>query len=205
MRSIIFPFFLLFCSIEASPQYSYNICDAACSDFKTLINIFLQTPTDKSINEEIYNRLDRFQDEIGKAHVAQEERYKLNSLIADVVIVKLFIAPISNKCNSHLSGKQLDRLQTIFGKDFMKAKLNVKCPIDEIEFIEISLGGLKVCYFHNISKKTGNGLRIKYYAASGSTTSRGEYGSMENEYVPVLHNVGTKYLRMISATIIERF
>ena len=205
MKNIILPFLLLFCSIEISAQYSTNICDAAYSDFKALMNIFLQTPTDKSINEEIYNRLESLQDEIGKAHVTQEERYQLNSLVADIFVVKEFLSPISNKCNSHLSNKQLGRLQTIFGGDFIKVKLNVKCPVDEVEFIETRLGSLKICYFHNISTKTDNGLRIKYYAASGSATSCGKYGAMKNEYTPVLHNVGIKYLKMISASIIERF
>ena len=45
----------------------------------------------------------------------------------------------------------------------------------------------------------------KYHAASGNTSSRGDYAAMNNEYTPILNNAGTKYLKLISASIIERF
>jgi hypothetical protein len=40
---------------------------------------------------------------------------------------------------------------------------------------------------------------------SGNTTSSGEYGAMKNEYTPIIHNAGQKYVKVSSATIVERF
>lgn len=204
MRNILFSLCLLFSSANSFAQYN-NVCDVAYTDFNNLIEAFLQLPTEQIRNEEIYNRLDELQNIINEIHVSKEERYKLNSLQADISAVKEFMSPISNKYNAHLSNNNINRLQTIFGENFTKAKLNVKCPSDEVQFIEVKVGSLIICYFHCISKITDNGLRIKFHAVSGNTTSSGEYGAMKNEYTPIIHNAGQKYVKVSSATIVERF
>lgn len=205
MRNILFSLCLLFSSANSFAQYN-NVCDVAYTDFNNLIEAFLQLPTEQIRNEEIYNRLDELQNIINEIHVSKEERYKLNSLQADISAVKEFMSPISNKYNAHLSNNNINRLQTIFGENFTKAKLNVKCPSDEVEFIEVKVGSLIICYFHCISKIADNGLRIKFHAVSGNnTTSSGEYGAMKNEYTPIIHNAGQKYVKVSSATIVERF
>ena len=142
---------LLFSSANSFAQYN-NVCDVAYTDFNNLIEAFLQLPTEQIRNEEIYNRLDELQNIINEIHVSKEERYKLNSLQADISAVKEFMSPISNKYNAHLSNNNINRLQTIFGENFTKAKLNVKCPSDEVQFIEVKVGSLIICYFHCISK-----------------------------------------------------
>ena len=86
-----------------------------------------------------------------------------------------------------------------------QTKLNIKCPNDEVQFIEVRIGSLIICYSHCLSQKSPNGLRIKFYAASGNDASHGEYGTMKNEYVPILHNAGHPYVKLISATIVDRF
>lgn len=204
MRNILFSLCLIFSSANSFAQYN-NVCDVAYTDFNNLIEAFLQLPTEQIRNEEIYNRLDELQNIINEIHVSKEERYKLNSLQADISAVKEFMSPISNKYNAHLSNNNINRLQTIFGENFTKAKLNVKCPSDEVEFIEVKVGSLIICYFHCISKIADNGLRIKFLAVSGNTTSSGEYGAMKNEYTPIIHNAGQKYVKVSSATIVERF
>lgn len=204
MRNILFSLCLLFSSANSFAQYN-NVCDVAYTDFNNLIEAFLQLPTEQIRNEEIYNRLDELQNIINEIHVSKEERYKLNSLQADISAVKEFMSPISNKYNAHLSNNNINRLQTIFGENFTKAKLNVKCPSDEVQFIEVKVGSLIICYFHCISKIADNGLCIKFHAVSGNTTSSGEYGAMKNEYTPIIHNAGQKYVKVSSATIVERF
>lgn len=191
-------------SIKSYAQYN-NVCDAAYADFNHLMEAFLQLPTDQMRNEKIYNQLEELQSIIKQVKVSQEERYKLNSLLADISVVKEFMSPISNKYNAHLSFEDMERLQTIFGENFVNIKLNVKCPSDEVEFIEVKLGSLIISYFHCISKKAENGLRIKFHAISGNTTSSGEFGAMKDKYTPILHNAGKKYLRINSATITQRF
>lgn len=195
---------ILLFSTKSFAQYD-NICNAAYADFNNLMEAFLQLPTERERNEEIYSRLEELQNIIKEIHVPQEERYKLNSLVADINVIKEFMSPISNKYNAHLSSYNLERLQNIFGQNFSKSKLNVKCPKDEVEFIEVRLGSLIICYFHCISNKVKNGLRIKFHAASGNANSSGEYGAMKNEYTPIIHNAGEKYLKIYSAMIIERF
>lgn len=195
---------ILFCSPDSYAQYD-NICDLAYADFNNLINAFLQLPTEKTRNEEIYNRLNELQNAINDIHVSQEERYQLNSLQADINVAIEFMSPISNKAPSHLSNDNFKRLQSIFGINFTQTKLNIKCPNDEVQFIEVRIGSLIICYSHCLSQKSPNGLRIKFYAASGNDASHGEYGTMKNEYVPILHNAGHPYVKLISATIVDRF
>lgn len=195
---------ILFSSIHSYAQYD-NVCDAAYADFNLLMETFLQFPTNQMRNEDIYNRLDELQNIIKKVQVSREERYKLNSLQADINVIKEFISPISNKYNAHLSSNNIERLQTIFGQNFIKTKLSVKCPSDEVEFVEVKVGALIICYFHCISKKTDNGLRIKFHAKSENTTRSGECGAMKNEYTPIIHNAGKKYARVSSVAIVERF
>lgn len=203
-RYIPFSLCILFYSANSFAQYN-NVYDAACADFNRLVEVFLQLPTNQARNEEIYNRLDELQNIIKKVQVSQNERYRLNSLEADINVVKEFILPISNKYNAHLSSNNISRLQTIFGGNFTQTKLNVRCPSDEVQFIEVRVGDLIICYYHCISKKTKNGLRIKFHAISGNTTISGEYGAMKNEYTPIVHNAGKKYVKVSSATILERF
>lgn len=204
MQKVLLLLSILLFSTKSFAQYD-NICDAAYADFNNLMEAFLQFPTEQERNEEIYSRLEELQNIIKEIHVSQEERYKLNSLVADINVVKEFMSPISNKYNAHLSSHNLERLQNIFGQNFSKSKLNVKCPKDEVEFIEVKLGSLIICYFHCISNKVENGLRIKFRAASGNANSSGEYGAMKNEYTPIIHNAGKKYMKIYSAMIIERF
>lgn len=204
MQKVLLLLSILLFSTKSFAQYD-NICDAAYADFNNLMEAFLQLPTEQERNEEIYSHLEELQNIIKEIHVSKEERYKLNSLVADINVVKNFMSPISNKYNAHLSNHNLERLQNIFGQNFSKSKLNVKCPKDEVEFIEIKLGSLIICYFHCISNKVENGLRIKFRAASGDTNISGEYGAMKNEYTPIIHNAGKKYLKIYSAMIIERF
>lgn len=195
---------MLFCSAKSFAQYN-NICDAAYADFNNLIEAFLQLPTEQTRNEKIYNCLDELQNVINEIHVSKEERYKLNSLQADISVVKEFMSPISNKYNVHLSSNNINRLQTIFGENFIQTKLNVKCPCNEVQFIEVKVASLIICYFHCISKKTKNGLRIKFHAVSGNTTNSGECGALKNEYTPIIHNAGQKYVKISSAIIVGRF
>lgn len=204
MKNVLFLLCIILFPINSYAQYD-NISDVAYSDFNNLMETFLEFPTEQSRNEEIYNLLEELQDIIKGIHVSQEERYKLNSLQADINVVKKFMSPISNQYNTHLSSSNLERLQTIFGDDFIKTKLKVKCPSDEVEFIEVKVGSLIICYFHCISNKVENGLRIKFKAISGNTNINGEYGAMKNEYTPIVHNAGKNYIRIKSATIIERF
>ena len=89
MRNILFSLCLLFCSMKSFAQYN-NVCDAAYTDFNNLIKAFLQHPTEQTRNEEIYNHLDELQNIINEIHVSKEERYKLNSLQADIGVVKKF-------------------------------------------------------------------------------------------------------------------
>ena len=204
MRIILIVVFTIF-PIFAHGQFGYQGYDNSYFEFSTLLYAFLEVPTDKDSNERIYRDLDGLQDDMEKAHVDSEDRYKLNSLIADVKVVKEFIAPISIGYTSHLKENQLLRLQKIFGENFTQTKIKVKCPKDEIEFIEISISSLKMCYFHNISKKARNGLRIKYFAVSGNTSSRGEFGAFNGEYTLILNNVRGRYLKVVSAKVTERF
>ena len=205
MKNILF----LLCILVLGPMKSHaqydNVSDAAYADFNNLMEAFLQLPTEPLRNEEIYHHLEELQNIIATIHVSQEERYKLNSLQADIKTVKEFMSPISNKYNAHLSNSNIERLQTIFGQNFTKIKLNVKCPSDEVEFIEVKVGSLVICYLHCISKKVENGLRIKFHAASGNTTSNGEYGATKNKYTPIIHNAGNEYMRIRSAIITKRF
>lgn len=113
-----------------------------------------------------------------------------------------FIAPVANQYNAHLSNSQMRRLQNIFGERFKKRNLKVKCGNPEVEFCEVQLGSLIICYFHNISER---GFRIRFYASNGNLSSSGEYGAMKEEYTPILDNVGEEYLRPRSAKIIEWF
>ena len=179
--------------------------EAAAEDFNNLMNVFIQNPNDINLNEEIYNELDNLQNLIGQIHVTREERYALNSIVADIKVVKDFMAPISNKFNSHLSVNNISRLSNIFGNLLTTRKLNVKCPSNEIEFIELRLSSLIICYLHCISNKVENGVRVKFYARSGNQQSNGEYGAMKNEYTPIIHNVGKSYATIRSATITKRF
>ncbi|MCQ2171186.1 MAG: hypothetical protein MJZ17_00305 [Bacteroidales bacterium] len=204
MKRILCLLCILFCSAKSYAQYD-NICDAAYADFNLLMGAFLQIPTEQAQNEKIYSQLDELREIIKGVHVSQEERYKLNSLVADINVVQKFMSPISNKSNEHLSNGNIVRLEAIFENNWSRMKLDVKCPSDEVEFIEVRLGDLNICYFHCISKKVQNGLRIKFHAKSGNTTSEGEYGAMKNEYTPIIHNAGEKYLKITSATIVERF
>ena len=204
MKYILFSLWMLFFSANCYAQNN-DICEAAYSDFNNLLEAFLQFPTDPERNEEIYNYLDELQSLISEIHVSKEERYKLNSLLADIKVVKEFMSPISNKYNAHLSNSNIRRLQTIFGENFKLGKLNVKCPSDEVEFVELKIGELVICYFHCISKNVKNGLRIKFYASSGNSSSSGEYGASLNEYTPIIHNAGKKYVKISSASIIKRF
>lgn len=205
MRKIVVLLFYLSCTLHVSAQFGYNGYNSVCLEFTALLNAFIQSPKNRASNEEIFNKLDYLQKYIKQIQVDDEERHKLNIVNSDIEIVKEFMAPISNKYNSHLKENQLIRLQELFGQNLTKSKLNVNCPKDEVEFIEIRLSSLKICYFHNISQKKQNGIRIKYHAASGNTSSRGDYAAMNNEYTPILNNAGTKYLKLISASIIERF
>ena len=122
MRNILFSLCLLFSSANSFAQYN-NVCDVAYTDFNNLIEAFLQLPTEQIRNAEIYNRLDELQSIINEIHASKEERYKLNSLQADISAVKEFMSPISNKYNAHLSNNNINRLQTIFGENFTKSKL----------------------------------------------------------------------------------
>lgn len=203
MKQVFLLLSILLISTKGYAQY--DICDAAHADFNNLMVAFLQLPTERERNEKIYNELDELQNIIKEIPVSQAERYELNSLQADIDVVKKFMSPISNKYNAHLSNKDLERLHTIFGKNLVKTKLKVECPSDEIEFIEVKVGILTICYFHCISRKIETGMRIKFYAVSGNTSCNGEYGAGKNEYTPIIHNAGNKYLTIISATITERF
>jgi len=205
MKRIALLLIIVSCALQTNAQFGYNGYNYVCMEFTTLLNAFLQAPTNRSSNEEIFNKLDYLQNDIKQAQVDDEERRKLDYLSSDIEIVKEFMAPISNKYNSHLKEGQLIRLQELLGQNFTKTRLKVKCPVNEVEFIEIKLSSLRICYFHNISQKDKKGLRIKYYAASGNTNSRGDYAALYNEYTPILNNAGYKYLKMISASIIERF
>lgn len=205
MRKIAVLLFILSCTLHVSAQFGYHGYKSVCLEFTSLLNAFIQSPTNRASNEEIFNKLDCLQNDLKLAQVDDDERRKLNCVVSDIEVVKEFMAPIANKYNSHLKESQLIRLQELFGQNLTKAKLNVKCPVDEVEFIEISLSSLRICYFHNISKKKQYGIRIKFYAASGNSNSRGDYAAKNNEYTPVLSNADTKYLKMISASIIERF
>lgn len=202
MIRFLFCLFMLMCPIKGFTQSEYVVYNTAYDNYVLLLNEFLKDPTNTYTNESLYEMFEYLQQEIEKVHVTKGERYKLNFLVKDIYVIKAFISPISNKYNAHLSESDIIRLQNIFGEEFSKVRLNVKCQSDEIEFIEIKLMGLRICYFHNISKY---GLRIKYYATSGNITSSGEYGAMRNEYTPILHNAGNKYPRIISATIVDRF
>lgn len=204
IRKFLVSLCLSFCTTNSFAQYN-NVCDAAYTAFNYLIEAFLESPTDRIRNEEIYNHLDELQNTIAEIHVSKEERSKLNALQANINVVKDFMSPISNKYNAHLSNNSITRLQTIFGKDFTQKKLNVNCPSDEVQFIEVKVGSLIICYFHCISKKTENGLRIKFHAVSGNNTESGEYGALKNEYTPIIHNAGKKYTKVTRATIVGRF
>lgn len=204
MRTVLFSLCMLFFAGNSYAQYN-SVFDAVYASFNNLMEAFLQLPTEQVRNEEIYNRLEELQNVISGTHVSREERYKLNTLQADMEVVKEFISPVSNKYNAHLSSSKIKRLQAIFNNNFTQTILNVKCPNDEVQFIEVKVGSLIICYLHCISKKVENGLRIKYYAVSGNTTCSGEYGAIKNEYTPIIHNAGRKYARIKSATIVERF
>ncbi|MBP3714039.1 MAG: hypothetical protein J6J09_01770 [Phocaeicola sp.] len=204
MRRILYIFCLLLLTSNCYAQYD-NICDVAYSDFNKLINAFLQNPTEKNRNDQIYCLLDELQKAINEIHVSREERYQLNSLQADINVFKDFISPISNKYPSHISDNNLTRLQVIFGDYFSQKLLNVDCPSDEVQFLEVRVGNLIMCYFHCISRKVSSGLRISFQAISNNIITSGEYGAMKNEYVPILHNAGEDYARVFSAKITERF
>lgn len=195
---------LVFWSASGFAQTQYSF-EAAVIDFNNIIGAFLQLPTEPTRNEAVYIQLESLQNFITNSHVSQEDRYRLNSLQADINVLKEFISPVSGKYNAHLSSGDINRLHNILGEYFTQTKLNVKCSHDEIEFVEIKVGTLVICYFHCISKKTENGIRIKFHVASGNSSCDGEYGALKGEYTPILHNVGMKYLRVRSATIIKRF
>ena len=196
---------LLLNSFKLFGQNIDGVYNAAQSDFTTLMECFVHQPTNVDQNKLIFNKLKELQDVINIVHVTREERYQLNSLNADINVVKDFMSAISDGINIHLKNNHFIRLQNIFGQYFAQVRINVNCPKEEVEFIEVSLGELKICYFHNISRKAGSGLRIKYYGLSGNTQCSGEYGAMNSEYTPVLNNIGGQYIRINTASIIERF
>ena len=197
--------YLLLNSIKLSSQTIDEVFNAALSDFSTLMEYFIQQPTNAEQNKIILNKLIELQDLINKVHVTREERYKLNSLNADINVVKDFMSPVSGGINIDLKKNHFTRLQNIFGQLFTQVMINVNCPKEEVEFVEVNLGKLKICYFHNISRKAASGIRIKYYGSSGNSQISGEYGAFFNEYTPVLNNVGNQYVRINSASIIDRF
>ena len=204
MKKLFLLFILVATSIVVYGQIGYRGYENYCLEFSILLNSFIKNPTDEKDNAEVFRSLDYLYDEIERARVDGEEKYKLNKLMEDIKLVKEFIAPISKRYNAHLSEKEMYRLQELFGSNFSRTKLKAKCPEDEIEFVEIRVSSLKMCYFHNISKKTRNGLIIKFYAASGNSSCRGQYGALNGEYTHILNNVGKQYVKVISASVIER-
>ncbi len=125
MRNILFSLCLLFSSANSFAQYN-NVCDVAYTDFNNLIEAFLQLPTEQIRNEEIYNRLDELQNIINEIHVSKEERYKLNSLQADISAVKEFMSPISNKYNAQSFKQQHKQITNNLWGKFYKSKTKCK-------------------------------------------------------------------------------
>ena len=106
---------LVLFSPKVFAQFGINGIESAYTDFTLLLNAFLQAPTNRTSNEDIFRRLDYLQEDIKQANVSQEERGRFEALASDIEIVKEFMAPISNKYNSHLKESQLIRLQGLFG------------------------------------------------------------------------------------------
>lgn len=195
---------LMLPSLSSYAQIGYKNYNDYHLDFIMLMDTFQQNPTNKTSNEKVFNQLSYLHDEIQKATIDSDEREKLQQLKFEIETVTKFIAPISNRYNAQLTDAQFSMLQRLFGQNLTKTKLNVKCPSDEVEFIEMRLRALRICYLHNISTKTKIGLIVKYHAALGNSTCNGEYGAFNNGYTHVLDNVGQPYLKMLSATIIKR-
>lgn len=203
MKKVLFVISITILSQYIHAQSGYNNYDYYYWKFKTITEIFLKSPINIESNKKLYSELYWLYNDIHKLSIPQDEQEKFNLLQSDIKIFQDFIAPISNNGNSHLRDYHFTRLKQLYGQDIKQIKLKVNCPTDEIEFVEIRLKNLNICYLHNISKKTKNGLRIKYYAASGNSTSKGDFGALNAEYTPILHNVGQPYLKMISATILD--
>lgn len=196
---------ILLCVDFLTSIAQHNIYNVVLENLQIVKSYFLQSSTNQESNEKVYETLEELLDGIQMVSVSREERFELNSLVADIKAFKEFVSPISGRYNAHLTCNHISRLKRFFGNDLRMQKLNAKCPVDEVEFYEIRIGELVICYFHCISDDVDNGLRIKFYAFDGDTSINGEYGALKGEYTPIAHNVGTKYAKVRSATITERF
>lgn len=201
--------FLIVLCVVLCVQRSY--AQSPCSfqdaymEFGTLKEQFLAHSTESMWNELIDRKLRELQSKMSEVRVSSQERDMLMNLRKDIDVFIEFLAPIAGEYNAHLSGQNMKRLCTLFGSDFHIAKLDVSCKKDEVEFVEVRLGNLIMCYFHCITDVAESGLRIKFKAKSGNICSSGEYGAMKGEYVPILNNVGNRYLQVKSAIITKRF
>ena len=123
MRKIVVLLLFLSCTLHVSAQFGYNGYNSVCLEFTALLNAFVQSPTNRASNEEIFNKLDCLQNDLSLAQVDEEERRKLNYLNSDIEVVKEFMAPIANKYNSHLKESQLIRLSKLY-----KSETECKMP-----------------------------------------------------------------------------
>ena len=203
IRIVLIIFFGLVATQLFSKNSYYDI-EYAQAEFNRILYKFMQSPTDIESNKDIFSKLDYLKTRVEDIEVKQTEKFKIDNLIKDIDLVRDFIAPIADEFHSMYKEKEISRLFQIFGNNITSTKLNVKCPIDEIEVIEIRLGPLKICYLHNISKTCKKGFIVKCYAASGNSSFNGQMGVLRNGYTCILNNVTSNYPKMISVKIIDK-
>lgn len=201
---LLFPLQDLYNQSQDTPVYNIAI-----ENFNNLKSAFLEYSTYGDANKLIYDKLDELQQAIGQAHTNQQDRYLLNSLVADIKAFKaLLTGLIRDRVPDHLTESNVARIKTIFGIDCVFAKIKVKMTEEdskEIEFYELTISKLRATYFHNKSNTARNGLRIKCRGSYNGSTFTGECGAFNGEYTPVNNNVDGNYTKITSAKITERF
>lgn len=184
-------------------QYNYQNSYDAWLELSAIINEFIRTPTNAEHNEYLYDKLRALHNRLNFAYVEPDDRKAMNIIVNDVNLVENFIAAVkSRSCLLLLKGNDVPRLKYLFGENLTIHLCHTKCNSDTMEFIELKVGSLKICYLHNISPK---GFRVKITAFNGNAKFEGTCGASSNEYFPLFDNVNSKYYYIRSVKIIEKF
>ena len=211
LQALFIQISLLFFAQDLYAQnYDTPIYNIAAEDFNNLKTVFLEYGTNSEANKLIYDKLDELQQAIGQVHTNQQDRYLLNSLVADIKAFKSLLSGlIGGRVPDHLADNDISRIKNIFGQDCVFTVLKVRIPDEdskEIEFVELTLSNLRVTYFHNKSKTAMSGVRIKCYGAYKGHSFSGDFGAFNGEFNPINNNVdGNYYIRVSSASITKRF
>ena len=78
---------------------------------------------------------------IKEVQVSKDERYKLNSLEADINVVKEFMLPVSNKYNAHLSDKNIAAITKTYDGKTTLLVFNLSQETQKVDISGVDLGG----------------------------------------------------------------